>query len=94
MILTAQKNSKIKNYLFQFFLAAAIAFAPLAFEFHGILALNSAGQDMTGVSAEHQPEPLTIETMEKYVAFRAGIRRLPLCSYCGRPSRILPNWPK
>ena len=51
---------------------------PLAFEFHGILALNSAGQDKTGVSAEHQPEPLTIETMEKYVAFLAGIAEIAI----------------
>ncbi|MGA8483721.1 MAG: hypothetical protein WB706_04915 [Nitrososphaeraceae archaeon] len=76
--MTAQKNPKIKKLFILVFLAAAIAFAPLAFEFHGILALNSAGQDKTGVSAEHQPEPLTIETMEKYVAFLAGIAEIAI----------------
>ena len=78
MILTPQKNPKIRNLLILVFLAGAIAIAPMAYKFHGILALNLAGQDQTEVSTGHQPEPLTIETVEKYVAFLAGIAEIAI----------------
>lgn len=78
MILTPQKNPKIRNLLILVFLAGAIAIAPMAYKFHGILALKFAGQDQTEVSAGNQPAPMTIETVEKYVAFLAGIAEIAI----------------
>ena len=60
------------------FLTVAIAIAPIAYKFHVILSLNLSGQDQTDASAGHQPGPMTIDTVEKYVAFLAGIAEIAI----------------
>ena len=69
----SQNNPKITNLMILVFLTATIAIAPIAYKFHGILALNLPGQDQTEVSTGHQAGPMTIDTVEKYVAFLAGM---------------------
>ena len=78
MIMISQNNPKIRNLMILVFFTAAIAIAPIAYKFHGILALNLSGQDQTEVSTGHQAGPMTIETVEKYVAFLAGIAEIAI----------------
>ena len=70
------KNPKIKNLFILVFLTAAIACVPIGYKFHGILAVDSVGENQTAGTSEHQSEALTIETLEKYVAFMAGIAEM------------------
>lgn len=59
-------------------MAAAVAIVPVAYKFHGIVAVDSVGENQSVGTGEHQSETLTVESLEKYVAFLAGIAEIAI----------------
>src|SRR6476660_6963068 len=70
--------TKYRNLFVLIFLTVAIAIVLIAYEFHEILAVDSFGKNQSAGTAEHQAPFFTIETLEKYVAFLAGIAEIAI----------------
>jgi hypothetical protein len=69
-------KTNYRNLFVLIFLAVAIAIVLISYEFHEILAVDSFGENQSAVTAERQAPAFTIETLEKYVAFLAGIAEI------------------
>ena len=71
-------KTKYRNLFVLIFLTVAIATVLIAYEFHEILAVDSFGENQSAGTAEHQAPVFTIEILEKYVAFLAGIAEIAI----------------
>ncbi len=73
-----ERNLKIGKLLILVLLAAIVAIVPTAYKFSGILLIDAIEPNQTASAAatEHQTGNFSIEALEKYVAFMAGIAEI------------------